>query len=85
MIKNDIEEFNRLIINNLTVEAMEKFYADDVEMYENNEPPRKGKAVCIEHEKAALARVKSLKIEVVNQAIDEQKGVVFTGIEDWNL
>jgi hypothetical protein len=73
MIKSFTKEFNRLIINGLTIEAMGKFYADDVEMQENNEVPRKGKTVCIEHEKVALARVKSFKIEIINQAIDEEK------------
>ena len=81
MLENDIKEFNQLIINGLTLEAMEKFYADDVEMQENNEVPRKGKAFCIEHEKAALSKVKSLKIELLNQAIDKEKGTVFTQLK----
>lgn len=71
-------QLNQLIIRGKTIEAMGRFYAENVTMQENDDPPRVGKLVCIEHEKAMLSSVKSLKSTLLNQAIDHQNGVVFS-------
>lgn len=37
------EELDQMILSGKALEAFEKFYADDVEMRENSDPPTKGK------------------------------------------
>jgi ketosteroid isomerase-like protein len=44
-IKTLDQELNRMILNGKALEAFEKFYADDIEMQENADPPFKGKDV----------------------------------------
>jgi hypothetical protein len=44
-LKEKVNELNNLIASGNTVKAMELFYADDVEMQENDELPRKGKTI----------------------------------------
>jgi ketosteroid isomerase-like protein len=39
------EELNQMVLNGKALEAFEKFYADNVEMQENADPPFKGKDV----------------------------------------
>jgi hypothetical protein len=77
LLKEKVQTFNQLIINDETVKAMEVFYADDVELQENEAPPRKGKEACIAREKAALAKF-GLGIEIIKQAVDEETQVVFS-------
>lgn len=36
-------ELDQMILSGKAIDAFEKFYADDVEMQENSEPPTKGK------------------------------------------
>ena len=45
------DELNNMIVNGQAFEAFEKFYADDVVMQENRQPPREGKVACREYEK----------------------------------
>ena len=77
-LSNFVLQLNQLIISGETIEAMERFYAENVTMQENDELPRVGKPICIEHEKAMLSSVKSLKSTLLNQAIDHQNQVVFS-------
>lgn len=76
-LKENIKLLNDLIIDNKTLEAMERFYAETVTMQENEEEPRRGKAFCIEHEKRNLERMTFVSSRLLNQAIDETKQVVF--------
>ena len=69
---------NELIKSNETLQAMEIFYSDTIEMQENEDVSRKGKTVCINHEKENLQKVKSLQSSLLNQAIDEEKNIVFS-------
>ena len=39
------QELNQMVLNGKALEAFDKFYADDVEMQENADPPFQGKAV----------------------------------------
>ena len=77
-----VNALNKLIISGDTVKAMELFYADNVEMQENEEPPRKGKIVCIDTEKNNIQKVKSAASNLLNQAIDIEKNVVFS---EWEI
>ena len=67
-----------LIEKGQTLEAMERFYSDDVTMQENEMPLRIGKETCLDHERQMLAGVTSLKAKLINQAINDVTGVVFS-------
>ena len=73
-----VAQLTDLIQRGQTLEAMEQYYADDVLMQENETPPRVGKAVCLEHERRMLTNTTSLQATLLNQAIDEVNGVVFS-------
>jgi S-ribosylhomocysteine lyase LuxS involved in autoinducer biosynthesis len=81
-LKEKVNELNNLITTGNTVKAMELFYADDVEMQENNELPRKGKLFCINHEKENLQKVKNFVGKLLNQAIDNTNEIVFS---EWEI
>lgn len=78
MLKQQVKELTQLIIAGDTIKAMELYYADDVEMQENEDPPRKGKQLCVEHEREALQQVTSLQCKLLDQAIDSATQVVFS-------
>jgi len=60
------------------LEAMDEFYADGIEMRENNEPPTKGLAANIEREKQFLAGVKDWHWTRWHAtAVNEDDGVSF--------
>jgi hypothetical protein len=80
--RNKINELNALICNGQTVEAMQLFYAEDIEMLENEEEPRKGKVFCIDHERANLSKTKTVKFTILNQAFDDAKQIVFS---EWEI
>jgi hypothetical protein len=77
-LKYQVEELNKLILAGNTLQAMELYYAEAVEMQENDDPPRKGKLFCLEHEREALTQVTSLQCKLLNQAIDSVAQVVFS-------
>jgi len=80
-LKVKVNALNQLIIAGDTIKAIETFYSDGIEMQETEDTPRKGKTVCIAAEKDNLQKVKSLKSSLLNQAIDEEKNIVFS---EWN-
>jgi ketosteroid isomerase-like protein len=53
--ETDVLRFVALVTSGRSVEAMEQFFTDDVEMRENYDPPRVGKAFNLEHERRNLA------------------------------
>ncbi len=57
-IKPMEHELNQMILNGQALEAFEKFYADELIMQENNQPPRVGKAVNREFEKQFFGSIK---------------------------
>ena len=61
---------------------MESFYADDVIMQENEDEPRVGKAVCIEHERLILKNGKEVNVRLLNDAINTKKNAVFA---EWEI
>lgn len=80
--KDKVNALNKLIISGDTLKALETFYSNDVEMQENEDTPRKGKSACMDTEKDNLQRVKSVESNLLNQAIDENKNVVFS---EWKI
>ena len=80
-LREQVAAFNGLISQGETILAMERFYSEQVEMQENEEPPRCGKTRCINHERTNLDKVSNFQIQILNQAIDEKNGMVFTEME----
>lgn len=76
-----VKLFNAYLHRGETLKAMEFFFADNITMHENEEPARVGKNVCMEHERKMLESVDNFEIEILNQAINEQSGLVFTELE----
>lgn len=81
-LKDKINALNKLIISGDTLKAMETFYSNDIEMQENEDIPRKGKSVCINMERANLQKIKSVVSNLLNQAIDPKKNIVFS---EWQI
>jgi hypothetical protein len=77
-LKENVSILNQLIISGDTIKAIETFYSSDVEMQENEDVPRKGKRICIDTEKDNLKKIKSMESNLLNQAIDDEKNVVFS-------
>lgn len=77
-LSEQVAVLTQLIEAGKTIEAMERFYANDVTMQENEQAPRMGKAVCLEHERRMLAGVRSMQAKLINQAVNEETGVVFS-------
>ena len=76
-LKENVKLLNNLITRNEMLEAMQRFYSEGITMQENEEELRQGKAFCIEHEKRNLERMTFVSNRLLNQAIDEEKQVVF--------
>jgi len=81
-LKDKVSVLNELIKSGETLQAMEIFYSDSVEMQENEDIPRKGKPACIDAETKNLQKVKSFKSNLLNQVIDEEKGIIFS---EWEI
>jgi len=64
------------------IDAMYEFYAPDVRMQENNNPPTVGLEANVEREKQFVASVKQWKrFEVKSVAVDARQGVAFVQSE----
>jgi ketosteroid isomerase-like protein len=62
------------IQNGRIIDAMYEFYADDVRMQENNNPPTVGMAANVERERQFLASVKQWKaFDVQSVAVDAER------------
>lgn len=58
--KSNVENFIATVVSGQHAEAIERFYAADATMQENQHPPRVGRDVLVAHERAALARHRSV-------------------------
>jgi len=58
--RQTVEGFIATVVSNQHVEAIERFYAEHASMQENHHPPRVGRALLVETERAALARHRSV-------------------------
>lgn len=56
--------------------AMERFYADDATMQENQDPPRKGLAALIEGERRTMERSRSIKAQCMRPVLIDGDTVV---------
>lgn len=60
-LKERVDELNAYIAQEKILEAMDEFYAEDVVMQENRNPPTVGRAANIVREKQFLAQLKEFK------------------------
>lgn len=75
-----VEELNRMILEGRAMEAFEKFYAEDVVMRENDEPPTVGKEANRKREEEFFAGVTEFR-EARVEAVAIGDGV--TMVEWW--
>jgi sulfate adenylyltransferase subunit 1 len=74
--KAHVADFQDLITSGKTLEAIEKYYADSVQVQENSDAPRGGKTLALTHEKGNIDRVKYFKINIKSSVSDETQGLV---------
>ncbi len=73
-----VREFAELLQKGRPLDAMEKFYAPEINVFENRQLARAGKARCLQHEREALARQpQPLRFKLSKLAVDEQRGHAF--------
>lgn len=77
----NVRTFHELIERCENLEAIERFYAENLIVQENNEEPRIGKDLCLEQERKNLARVSNIVQRILATAINEQTGVVMTQMQ----
>jgi ketosteroid isomerase-like protein len=75
-----VQAFIALVERGAYVEAMERFYAEDATMRENQQPPRTGLATLIEGERAFLARIASIRALPVERWLVDGDQVVINWV-----
>jgi len=76
-LKTLVDDFNSLVLKGQILEAFEKYYADDVVMQENEQPPTVGKDANREREKQFLANLIEFRgAEVKAVAIGDNVSIV---------
>lgn len=75
MLKENFLRFQSLMEQGKTLEAIDEWYAEEIEQIENTDEPIRGKDVLRQYETANLAGVNSLNIKVVSVVIDEAQGL----------
>jgi ketosteroid isomerase-like protein len=74
----NLREFIQLCEQGQTLEAIARFYAEDVVVFENHELARAGREACLAFEREAIARLKEpATLRSKASAIDAQSGVAF--------
>jgi ketosteroid isomerase-like protein len=75
--RQTVEDFIALVETNRHDEAIERFYTEDASMQENlTEPPRQGRDRLVAHERAVLARAKTVASECVRPVLIDGDTVV---------
>lgn len=75
-LKARIDDLNRMILDNQILEAIDKHYAEEVVMQENEDAPTVGRAANREREETFLANVTEFRnAEVRSVAVDAERGV----------
>ncbi len=77
-LAKQVEKFVELVTNGQTVLSMERFYAEDVNVFENRELARAGRAYCIAEEVRLLeAQLSPPSMRALKVAVNEADGVAF--------
>jgi ketosteroid isomerase-like protein len=73
-----VKQYEDLLKRGATVEAMQRFYAEDVCVFENRSLARAGREQCITYEREQLARQpRPPEFRVRRSAVNEAEGVAF--------
>lgn len=81
--REDVLTFVRLVESGASLEAMERYYAPDVVIFENRELARAGRAQAVAYEREALASLREpARVKALRVAVDEDDGVVFI---EWKI
>ena len=62
--KAAVEDLIAKVVGGKALEAFDRYYADDVTMQENEQPPRVGKAACRAFEVDFLSKIKEVRTYV---------------------
>jgi ketosteroid isomerase-like protein len=73
-----VQDFARMLIKGRSLDAMERYYAPEVCVFENRQLARAGKAQCLQYERDALAsHPEPPRFKLVRLAINEHDGGAF--------
>jgi ketosteroid isomerase-like protein len=82
-LSDDLRTFVGLCEQGKTLEAIQRFYAEDVVVFENHERARAGRDACLAFEREALARLKQpATLRARAHAVEPQLGVAFV---EWTV
>lgn len=77
-LREQLTQFIQLVERGQSVEAIERFYADDVVVFENHELARAGRDKSVAYERGALAKqAEPPRTRAVSMACDETTGRAF--------
>lgn len=77
-LASKVRAFAELLAQGRSLEAMERFYAAEVTLFENRELACAGKEQCLAAERAALAKQpEPPRIKLLKLAVDEEQGHAF--------
>jgi SnoaL-like domain len=71
-----LNAFVAMVVAGKYVQSIEDFYAPDATMQENQSPPRVGRDALAAHERAALARVQSIRTTLAEVLANDNDRVV---------
>lgn len=75
--RETVDAFVAMVESNQHDLAIERYYAEDASMQENlNMPPRQGRDTLVAHERAVLARAKTVQTECVRPVLIDGDTVV---------
>jgi hypothetical protein len=75
-VKQNVQELIALAEQGKFMEAIEKYYATDATMQENNAPPRVGLPALLENERRFLASIKSIESKVDSFVVDGNRAAI---------
>ncbi len=77
-LEKQVRSFVELVTSGRSVEAIERFYAEDVTVFENRELARAGRSECAADERRHLAaQPDPPRMRAVHWAVNEADGVAF--------
>lgn len=76
-VKEAVQDLTKMVLSGQGMEAFEKYYADDVEMQENESPPRKGKEANRKFEQEWMESIKEFHgAEVKAVAVEGDTAII---------
>jgi ketosteroid isomerase-like protein len=77
-LRAKFENFARLLASGKPLEAIERYYGDEVLVLENRRLARAGKEACLAHERELLSQQpEPVSFKVLKSALDEKSGHAF--------